>query len=144
MVKLKNDLKNYILNEIYNKLDNYEGTSQYGCDWAYTLFENENCDGTYTYSTYEAKKWVQEYWDDIGEVVEELKFQFGGFESIPNVFDRPEAFMVMVIIETAQHMLAQCPYIDKRWNENFELTPYRIKRIKKELAENNDTWNIYD
>lgn len=143
MTQLKNNLKNYMLNEIYQKLDEYEGTEQYSCDLGYTLFESANYDGTYTYCTYEAKKWIQEHWDDIGDVVEELKFQFGGLDNIPNVFDSPEAFMVVIILELASYMLAQCPYIDKRWNDKIELTPYRIKRIKKELAENNDTYEIY-
>lgn len=143
MAQLKNDLKNYMLNEICRKLEDYEGTQEYCCDLGYKLFEGANCDGTYTYSTYEAKKWIQEHWEDIGDVVEELKFQFGGLDNIPNVFERPEAFMVVIMLELSSYMLAQCPYIDKRWNEQIELTPYRIKKIKKELAENNDTYEIY-
>lgn len=143
MIELKNKLKNYMLHEIYQQLDEYEGQSQYCCDLGYYLFEGANYDCTYTYSTYQAKEWIKEHWDDIGEVVEELKFSLGA-ESIPNVFDYPEKFMVVIMLELASYMLGKCPYIDKRWNDEIELTPYRIKRIKKELAENNDTWNIYE
>lgn len=144
MENLKNELKNYVFKELKKKLYNYEDTSSYSCDLNYMLFEGENADGTYTYSTKDALDWIKEYWDDIGEVVEELKFQFGGMDYIPNVFERPEAFMVVIIIELAGYMLSQCPFINDNWNEEITLTKENIEKIINELEENNNTEDVYE
>ena len=137
-----NELKTYLVNEIIKHLEQYEGVKTYGCDLAYTLFEGENVDGTYTYSTYKAKEWVKEYWDDIGEIVEEIKFSLGS-ENIPNVFDRVEAFQVMVIIEGASYILGKCKTIDKHWDKEIVLTKSTINKLKRELHGCNKSYEFY-
>lgn len=142
MKELKNDLKNYMFKEMEKALYEYEDTEHYACDLGYTLFEGANIDGSYTYSTYEAKEWIKEHWEDIGEVVEEITFGMGA-ESIPNVFERPEAFMVVIMLELSSYMIGKCPFIEKNWNNQITLTNKNIKRIIKELQENNDTFEVY-
>ena len=68
-------IKEFVADVLMDKLDEYEGTSSYGCDLAYDLLQQYNVDGSYTYSTYEAKKWVQEHFDELGEIVEEMQGQ---------------------------------------------------------------------
>ena len=137
-----NELKNYIINEIKEHLQEYKGTKTYFCDLAYTIFEGENIDCTYTYSTQKAIEWVQKYFEDIGEIIEELKFNFGA-ENIPNVFDETEKFQVVVIIEGARYLLGQYPTVDKYWNEETELTQYKINKICKELDTLNYGYDFY-
>ena len=46
------------------------------CDLSYTLFESENVNGAYFCSNYTAKEWVNKNFEYIGEIAEEIKFQF--------------------------------------------------------------------
>lgn len=136
------NLKNYIIGEIKEKLDEYENRSEYGCDWAYKLFESENVDGSYTCSTFEAIEWIKKYFDDLGEVVEEMTAQLGR-ENVPNVFTSPEGFQVAIILEVASYLLGQCTTIKKEWNNKFTLTKAKIIKIKKELDELDENYYIY-
>ena len=86
-------LKNYIIDETIWNLKEREGETVYACDLAYTVFGSANVDGSYTYSTYEAVKWIKKYFDSLGEIVEEMQGQ--GLNA-PNPFDEPEKFQVCV------------------------------------------------
>ena len=59
-----NKLKQWLIEEIETHLNDYEDTEIYACDVAYKIFESENANGSYTCSTYEAKEWIKQYWDD--------------------------------------------------------------------------------
>jgi hypothetical protein len=131
-------LKNYIIDEIIWHLKDRENENIYACDLAYTLFEAANVDGSYTYSTYEATRWIKKYFDSLGEIVEELKAN--GIEA-PNPFDEPEKFQVVIILEGAQYLLSQCETINENWNNEIELTPKTIRRICKELREQKQKYN---
>lgn len=61
-----NNLKSDIIERIIDKLDEYKDCEMYGCDLGYTLFERENVDRTFTYSTQRAKEWIKDFFDDIG------------------------------------------------------------------------------
>ena len=63
MENFKDYCKNYILDHI----DGYEGQSHYGCDFAYTLTEAPNVDGSLTYSTRDAIEYLREWWYECGE-----------------------------------------------------------------------------
>lgn len=125
-------LKNYIIDEIVWNLKEREGETVYACDLAYTVFEGANVDGSYTYSTYEAVKWIKKYFDSLGEIVEEM--QWRGLNA-PNPFGEPEKFQVCVLLEGAQYLLSKCETIDENWNGEIELTPKTIRKICRELRE---------
>lgn len=135
-----NELKQWLIEEIKEHLYNYEDCEVYACDLAYTIFEGENIDGSYTYSTYDAKEWIKKYWDDIGEIIEEIKFQLGS-ESIPNVFDELEKFQVVIVLEGANFILSQSDYINAHWNDRIKLTKANIKKIIKGLK--NEYYEFY-
>lgn len=131
-----NKIKEYVIDQLIDKLYDYEDVESYGCDLAYTLYEGENADGSITYSTYEAKQWISKYFDDLDEIVEELNFQFGkDFMANYNPFENPERFMVVIVIEVASYLLGQCKTIEKNWNNEFKLIKSKINKIKKELEE---------
>lgn len=137
-------MKKDIIGRIIDKLYDYEGTEVYACDLGYTLFEGENIDGSFTYNTYEAKEWIKENWDDIGEVWEELQFQFGGdFLKDFNAFDNPEKFMVLIILESAGYLIGKCKLIEDNWNNKITLNKKNIETLKKQLKELDDDGLIY-
>jgi hypothetical protein len=125
-------LKNYIIDETIWNLKEREGETIYACDLAYTVFEGANVDGSYTYSTYDAIKWIKKYFDSLGEIVEEMQGQ--GLNA-PNPFYEPEKFQVCVLLEGAQYLLSQCETIDENWDKEIELTPKTIRKICRELRE---------
>lgn len=142
---MENNLKNEIINKMIEKLYNYEDCKFYGCDLGYGLFESENIDGSFTYSTHKAKEWIKTYYDDIGEVWEELQFQFDkDFLSNYNPFNEPEKFSVLILLEVSSYLSGKCKTIDENWNNEFVLNKKTIKKIEKELKELNNGGCIYE
>lgn len=125
-------IKEFVADVLMDKLDEYEGNSSYGCDLAYYLLQQYNADGSYTYSTYEAKKWVHEYFDELADIVNDMTEE----DLAPcNVFDNPEAFQVQIMLYVAGELLGQCDTVMAFWNEEQELTEEIIAKIKEELNE---------
>lgn len=127
-----NTIKNDIIDKLIEQLYNHEDVKMYGCDAAYTLFEGYNVDGTITYSTYQAEEWIKEHFRELGEIVEEIKFQLGS-ENIPNIFDEPEKFMTVIYLEVASYLCGQCKTIEKNWDEEITLNNKIIKQLETEL-----------
>lgn len=138
-------MKKEIIDRIIDKLYDYEGETVYSCDLAYTLFESENMDGSFTYSSYDAKEWIKKYFDDIGEVWEELEFEFGSdFLKDYNLFNNPEKFMVLIILESASYILGQCEFLENNWNNEITLNKENIEKIEKQLKEKDNGESIYE
>lgn len=133
-----NKLKQWLIEEIETHLNDYEDTEIYACDVAYKIFESENANGSYTCSTYEAKEWIKQYWDDIGEITEEIKSEYGTADFIPNIFDEPEKFQVIIVLEGANFILGQSDFISKHWNDKITLTKANIKKILKGIKNEHD------
>ena len=126
------NIREFVADVLMDKLDDYEGNSTYGADLAYYLLQQYNVDGSYTYSTYKAKQWVQEYFDELADIVNDMTE-----EGIPpcNVFDNSECFMVQIMLYVAGGLLGQCDTVNEFWNEEQELTEEIIAKIKEELNE---------
>lgn len=120
---------------IKSRLYDYEGNSIYSCDLAYQLFEGENVDGSFTYSTYWSKELVKKYWDDFNEIYENYIWNVGKENSI-NVLDEPEKFVVVMLLEQAQDILSKLEFIDTNWNDEIELNKKNINTIINELGGN--------
>lgn len=116
---------------IKDNIEDFENTSHYACDLASELTYAINVDGTATYSTYRAKEYLREWWDDCADYFQYEKDNFG--ENLYNPFDRPEAFHVCMIIQGVSSLLAQCSIIDKKWNDKIRITKRTIKSIFKEI-----------
>ena len=128
-----NELEKNVRDEIIEKLNQGACENEYGCDLAYSLFESENIDGTFTYNTYEAEEWIKTYFDEIGEVVKNIELNLGK-ESIPNPFTNAEPFQVVIILEVSQYLLSQCEYIEDNWNNEIELTGDVVDLIREQLS----------
>ena len=125
-----NKIKNEVIEKLIEKLYNYEEQEVYGCGLGYKLFEGYNIDGSVTCNAYAATQWIKENFDDLGEIVENIQSQ--GLE-IPNIFESPESFMVIIYLEVANYVMGKCKFIDKNWNDKLVLNKENIKTIKKEL-----------
>jgi len=139
-------MKKYIIDSLIEKLEYLKDENRkfYGCDLSYELWESENIDGTITYNSYQAKEFIKKYYDDIGEVWEELNFNFDqDYLSNFNMFDNPEKFMLLVVLEASSYLLGKCQLIDKYWNDETILTNYKIEKLIKQLNEINDGGEIY-
>ena len=125
-----NELEKWVLQEMVEHLEDLEGQVVYGCDLAFTLFESENNTGSYTCNAYEAGKWIKEYWDYLGEVVEDYEFNYG---QLPvNPFANKETFQLQIIIFLASRLADESTFIEVNWNEEIELTEETIEQIVSE------------
>lgn len=120
------DLKNQII----EKLNDYSGGQYYACDLAQTLFEGENANGSVLCSTYQTKEFIKENFDLFGDLVEYVK---DNIDYTLNPFQEPEKAHVWLLLEASQSILSKLPTIDKKWNDQIELTPKMIKKLTKEL-----------
>lgn len=133
-----NEIKDFVIDILLDKLDNLKGENykSYACDLAYDLFEGENTDGVYFYNNYEATEFIKKHFGDLGEIIEELNFQFDKEfvnKLVIDIFDNPDRFCVVIFMEVASYLLSQCKIIDELWNEEIILTNDKINKIKKEL-----------
>ena len=125
-----NRLEKWVLQEMMEHLEDLEGQVVYGCDLAFKMFENENVNGSYTCNAYEAGKWVKEYWEELGEIVEDYEFEYG--ELPTNPFVNREVFQLQIIIFLASRLVGESTFIEVNWNEEIELTEEAIEQIISE------------
>lgn len=128
----------YCKEHIQDKIYGYVGRSYYGADFAYTLTEEENVNGTLTFSTYKAKNILAEWWSDCGEYWEYEKVNFGGH--LHNPFDEPEAYMVCMVIEGCASLLSQTKALQEVWDGKFELTEELADTIVEQVKKINSIW----
>lgn len=130
-----NELEKWVMGEMIDKLAEFKGVKSYPSDLAYMLFEEDNCNGSYTFSTFEAVQWCNKYFEQLGDVVEDYSQEFG--ESPSNVFLNPERFQVEVIIFLASHLVWLSEYVTERIDndDEFILTDEVIETIAKEWQE---------
>lgn len=120
---------------ILDKIEDYEGSDVYGSDLGIALTEGINVDGTFTYSTEKAKKYLQDWWADAAEYSEYEEMNFG---KRSNPFENVEAFIVRMVIEGVITILSRCKFVYDKWNDEFELTSEFISTIKEEVEEQTD------
>lgn len=117
---------------ICEHLGELESVNVYACDLAYTLAEDDNVNGTMTYSRREAFDYLYDWAEDCADYLEYEKMNFG---ERSNPFENPEAFMVRMVIEGINSILSQCEIIDSNWNDEIELTPEVIETIKEQIKD---------
>ena len=125
-----NELEKWVMNEMVEHLEDLEGQVCYGCDLAFELFKSENIDGSFTCSAHKSREWINEYWDYLGEVVEDYEFNYGEVPVNPLVNE--EAFQLQIIIFLASRLVCESTFIEVNWNEEIELTEETIKQIVSE------------
>ena len=110
-----------------DKLEGMEGRDGNVSDLAFTLFEGENIDGSMTYSTYKAEKWIAEHFHDLAEVVEDMEVDWG---ITLNPFSAPENFMVQVVLFLAEQLVYTSDYLRRgRDEEECDCITYDAETI---------------
>jgi hypothetical protein len=129
-----NDLEKDVLSRMIDNLDDLEGRDGYVSELAFTLFENENINGSMTYSTYKAEEWIATHFHDLGDVVEQRAAEW---DITPNPFANPEVFMVQVVLYLAAQLMYTSDYLAQVEDEIMydESTLIRIRREWTEALE---------
>ena len=135
-----NPIKEFVKGEIIERLADLKGykENQYICDLGYTLFESENVNGAYFCNNYTAKKWVNKNFEHIGEIAEEIKFQFDAEYAnkiLLDVFDNPDRLIVVIVLEVSSYLISRCQTAEKHWNKNITLTDKILDNLIKEIKE---------
>ena len=125
--------KNYILEHI----DEYEGQGTYASDLAYLITDAPNMDGTLTYSRHAALEYLSEWWEDAADYFD---YETDNYGKAQNPFERPEAYMVCMVIEGVASLISQCDIVDELWNDEIELTPDIINKIKEQINDLHIEW----
>ena len=123
----------YCKDFIIDNIEGYEDENIYMCDLGNYITEGINVDGSATYSTYEAKEYIKEWFDEAGEVYQYQVANYG--QRYQNPFENPEAFHVCMIIEGVNNILNQCETIQKYCNDEKELNKKLINKIIKEVKQ---------
>ena len=125
-----NELEKWVMQEMMWHLENLEGKVVYGCDLAFKIFENENVTGSYTCNACKSREWIKEYWDYLGEVVEDYEFNYRELPVNPLVNE--EVFQMEIIRYMASRLADESTFVEVNWNEEIELTEETIEQIVSE------------
>lgn len=129
-------MKNYVIDLLVKKLEDYEDMSIYGCDMAYTLLEEYNIDGTILYNTYSTTEWLKDNIQDIYDFLPTIKFMYDNdfyTKLCIDILENPEKAMVIICLEKANEILSSLDFIQENWNNEIVLNKENINIIKKEL-----------
>jgi len=118
-----------IKSDIIERLNDYKGGAYYGCDLAYKLFEGENANGSVFCNTYKTVEFIKANFELFGELVEYCD----NMDMTLNPFTEPEKAHVILLLEASQSILSKCDFIDRNWNEQFELTETAIEEITEQV-----------
>lgn len=134
-------IKEFVKGEIIDRLEELKGFNENKCidDLSYSLFESENVNGAYFCNNYTAKKWVNKNFEYIGEIAEEIKFQFDSDYAnkiLLDIFDNPDRLIVVIVLEVASYLISRCETAEKYWNENITtLTDDILNNLIEEINE---------
>lgn len=122
------EIKVWAADYIKDTLPTFEGQSVYGCDLASVLTEMPNTNGIY-----EEDSWgfIASHITDARDEYDYEKENFG--EVLHNPFENPDAFVVCMLINVVEEVLADCPTVQENWDVCFELTSDIIQRILSEI-----------
>lgn len=117
------DIVKWAIDYIIDTLPDYEGQSVYGADLGNLITEGPNANGIYEDNSWD---FISKHIRDAKDEYDYEKYNFG---EVKNPFEDPEGFVVCMLINTVEGVLAQVPIIDENWNDEIELTSDTIKEI---------------
>jgi len=122
---------------ILDNLENYKGLNFYDVyELSNSLTEGINADGSATYSTYEAKQYIKDWFDDLADFVEYHQSIYG--EPVKyNPFEDSEKFHCLAVILGVENIMSQVEGI----HEDFILDDEIISTIIDELENRITSFN---
>ena len=125
-------IEKFVKKEIESRIQEFEDPTVYLSDLSYKLFESEYANGSYTCNSYKSIQWIKEYFEELGEIVDEYENEFS--YSVPSPFSEPEKFQLVVITYIADKILLNAIYsAGLDINEEVELTNEVINSIIESL-----------
>lgn len=118
---------------IKDELDNFEGIDVIGCDLAQELTMDANMNGSITFSTYQASLILKEWWDELEGINSRIYDELGFTHDDVDVFDTPEKYHVIAVIEGVSSILDGLEIIQENWDNNIELTRDVIDTIIEQI-----------
>ena len=100
---------------------------QYACDLHHELFNTDY----FIIGYYQAEEWLKTNPGIFAAIEEIREYEQSNFGEVSTDFSSSEKVVNMYAYIKGEEILADCPTIQKRWNER--LTVGDIKKIKKEL-----------
>lgn len=128
----------YCKDFIKDNLDGFIGRTVYACELANEITMGINVDGSATYSTYKAKEYLRAWWDEAADYFQYEKDNFG--EHRWNPFENPEAYMVCMVIQGVEGLMAQVKEIYEAQDDQIEVTQELCDSIIAQL----DDIEMYD
>lgn len=134
------DFDVYCKDFIKNHIEDHLGQTVYACDFASEITMGINVDGSATYSTYEAKEYLKEWWDEAADYYQYEEDNIG--EHRWNPFENPEAYMVCMIIQGVDLLMSKIKEIEEAWDDQIEVTQELCNSICQQL-DDIDMYNIH-
>lgn len=138
---MMNDLQNSVAEMIIDELDYQKGNSiDLTEGLAFTLFDEYNRNGSYTYSTYEAREWLFENAFEIAEMQD--SGYYDGIIDFEQFFANPEALQVQIIITIADELLSQIDFdgFVEYLNEEYEDEEIEVELSDYEVDDRLINW----
>ena len=124
-----------IKKDIIERLNERIGQEHYLCDLGMILTENENANGSWYCSEYQAKEEIEENFDLCSDFSEWHNDIYGEYK---NPFGDPENFHCCMMICAYENVFNQAVSDHKKWNEKIEITEKFIEYIKEHLKDVNE------
>lgn len=117
---------------IVNEFPEWEGQAVHGGDLGSYLTEDPNANGIY-----EDDSWgfIKEHLEDAAD---EFNYERSEFGEAANPFDDPEGFVVRMLVNTVDAILARVPLVNERWNRRVDWTAEDIKSVIRWLTEDDE------
>lgn len=104
-----------------------EGRTLYGCDFATEATMAENMGGCWIVYRGNAIDYIREHWDEAADAFEYFKREL---DLTPNPFEDPEAFTFYMLAYGVEDMAAYNEFLADNWNEEITLDRETIDAIK--------------
>ena len=124
------NIKQVVIDEITDQLQNREGQEIYACDLGNELLNTDY----YIIGTYEARQFVKEFIDEFNDLIEYQKSEYGEvlFES-----QEWERIAGQIVLTFGENALGQCDLLSDNWNDKIELTEKFIAELLNQLDDVN-------
>lgn len=127
MIDRSPEIVNWAIDYIQDKLPDYEGSENYGCDFAGVLTEVPNVNGCYIVGSKTSWEFITEH---INDARDEYDYQVSNFgKPLHNPFEDPEGFVVCMLIDVVKQIMSEVSVVDEHWDDCWELTADDIKEI---------------
>ena len=119
-------IKEVVLDEINDQLENHEGQEVYACDLSNELLNADY----FIIGTYEARQFVKEFIDEFSEMIHYQKDNFGEVLFQPEEWERIAGQIVLTYGKAA---ISQCEIVLEAWNDEIEISKEFISQLMNEL-----------